>query len=383
MSPDPSRLRKGLTVKEGRSLQDLAAELQRQNSPDIKRDFVAPQGKVEVRVVEGQLVLDGLNGDAKPVTRFAARQFADHLGIPQKYFDRMHAEQPELLANNIRTWLHANGAEKRMFRTLDGNVRAFLSPKYRALDNFELASAVLPVLAANKVQVLSSELTETRMYIKGILPELSDKVPTGAELGRGHDRIYGEGGAVVAAIVISNSEVGNGTLRIEPSVFTTFCTNLMILKAAAMKKYHVGRAFSAEEDFSLYRDATRQADDAAFFMKVRDVAEKAFDRDAFKAAVAELRRAMTNVIESPDLPTVVEVTTRQLALPERSQSSILTALAKGGDLSQWGLSSAITEVANTTADYEEATILERAGGEVLALAPRDWEAIAKAVAEKK
>ena len=69
----------------------------------------------------------------------------------------------------------------------------------------------------------------------------------------------------------------------------------------------------------------------------------------------------------------------QLELPPVASSGILKALAAGGDLTQWGLSSAITRVANDAADYEMATLLERAGGTVLALPAHDWTRIATAV----
>jgi len=74
----------------------------------------------------------------------------------------------------------------------------------------------------------------------------------------------------------------------------------------------------------------------------------------------------------------VEVTVKQLALPEKTTGSILTALAKGGGLSKWGLSSAITQIANDADDYELATDLERAGGKVLALDGKAWDTISKA-----
>lgn len=365
-------------MKTGRTLPELATELERQATS--RKDYIADQGALNVRVVQGEVVLDGLNGDAKAIVPFAHRQFADHLGVPQKYYDRMLVEQPVLLADNLNTWLKASGAEKRMVRTLDNRVRAFLSSKFRPLDNYDLAQIVIPALIEMKAEIVSCELTETRMYIKAIFPELSDKLPDGLQYGVGHGHIgtYGREGRLVAAIVISNSDVGNGTLRVEPSVFTTWCTNLAVMAQAAMKKYHVGRAHSAEEDFSIYRDETRKADDAAFWLKVRDVTMTAFDATAFKAAVDQIRGAAETPIVSVELPKVVEVAVKRLALPESTGGNILTALARGGDLSKWGLSSSITEVANTTADYEMATMLERAGGQVLALTGKDWQAISEA-----
>lgn len=369
-------------MKAGRSLTDIATELQRQ--VETKRDYLASQGAIEVKVVDGEIVADGFNGSALGITNFAHGQIAQHLSIPQKYYDRMKVEQPELLAKNVNTWLHKDGEERRMVRALDGKVRAFLSPKYRPLDNSDLLAHIVPVLSQlPDFRPTSLELTETRFYIKGILESLSDKLPEGMTWGSGHNAVGAKDGLIVAAVSISNSDVGNGALKVEPSVYSTWCTNLAIMKSAAMRKYHVGRGFEADDNLEIYRDETRQADDRAFWLKVQDVTKSAFDRQVWERAVAAIRAAGQVEIVSKELPTVVEVAVKQLALPERTTGTILTNLAKNGDLSKWGLSSAITEAANTDEDYEVATQLERAGGEVLALEGRAWDTIATAVPVKK
>jgi hypothetical protein len=394
--PADARRQRTAAMKTGRTLQQLAAELERQTAS--RRDYIAPQGKVEAVVVtettekvgevinghvetetSSEIKITGFNGDALALTNYAHGQLADHLEIPRKYYDRTRSLQPELLAENINTWLRADPANKRMIRTLDGRVRGILSPKFRPLDNFDLAGAVLPTLIEHEVEITSCELTETRMYIKGILPALSDVIPAGLALGEGHNAL--DRGTVVAAVVISNSDIGNGTLRVEPSVFTTFCTNLAILKDAAMRKYHAGRANQTTgETWEVFADDTRKADDAAFWLKVRDVTKAAFDADQFRAAVARIRKAANTIIPSDDIAAVVEMTIEELKLPTSTNGGILKALAAGGDMTQWGLSSALTRVANTQADYETATLLERAGGEVLALQGGAWKRIAEATA---
>lgn len=371
-------------MNQGQSLAHIAAELERQVKQ--RKDYVAPQQAVEAIVVDSpdgkEIKLDGFNGQALSIRKHAHSQLGDVLGIPAKYYQRMQAEQPDLLARNINTWLKADPANKRMIRTLDNQVRAVLSPRYRPLDNFELASAVLPKLQALNVQVVSSALTETRMYIKAILPDLSDELPPGQTWGNGHNVIAAyngnEPGRVVAAITISNSEVGNGSLRVEPSVFTTWCTNLAVLKSAAMRKYHVGRAAETTDNWELFTDATRAKDDAAFFAKVGDVTEAAFNREIFAKAVEAIRASAADKIESKELPKVVEVAVKELSLPVSSQSSILTFLAQGGDFSRWGLSSAITAASAELDDYENSTAFERAGGELLELPKRQWQAISEA-----
>lgn len=370
-------------MRTGRSLQEIAAELERQVTN--RKDYVAPQGLIKADVIEVQdqpttVVMQGLNGGGPMIIRpLAHEQLADHLGVPRKYYQRMREEQPRLLAENINTWLMADPQNQRMIRTLDGQIRAVLSPKFRPLDNFELANAILPTLLAAGVEIVSCELTETRMFIKGILPSLSDELPEGMTWGHGHQMV-GRTGRLVAAIVISNSDVGAGSLKVEPSVFTTWCTNLAVMEQAAMRKYHVGRAWESDADFAVMKDDTRAADDRAFWLKVRDVTESAFAEDTFRAAIAQIRDAAKREIVSTDLPTVVDVTVKRLALPENTKGSILTHLARGGDLTAWGLSSAITATANDYHTYEGATDLERAGGRVLTLQGGDWDVIAKAAA---
>jgi len=372
-------------MKQGLSLQDLAAELERQTA--TRKDYIAPQGAIVAEVAPEEqahegIVLTGVNGKPMPLRQFAHRQLGDVLGIPGRYYDRMREQAPGLLAANVNEWLKKEPAERRMVRALDGRVRAVLSPKYRPLDNFELATAILPKLLGLKVEVMSCALTETRMYIKVILPELSDELPEGCKWGSGHVQIaeYGgnKPGRVVSALTISNSEVGDGTLRVEPSVFLTWCTNLAVMKEASMRKYHVGRSTEATENWELFRDETRRLDDAAFFAKVADVTEQAFDPKHFRGAIEQIRGAGQDAIASKELPKVVEVAARTLALPPGTQGSILTYLAQGGDLTRWGLLNAITATANGLEDYEEATALEHAGGAMLGMTAAQWAPIANA-----
>jgi hypothetical protein len=100
-----------------------------------------------------------------------------------------------------------------MLRTLDGKVRAVLSERYRRLDNFDLAEqrAAHPAGQLPEVRFESVELTETRMYLKCVTPRLKYEMAPGD--------------VVQAGVVISNSEVGQGTLSVQPLLFRLVCRN--------------------------------------------------------------------------------------------------------------------------------------------------------------
>jgi hypothetical protein len=345
-------------MKEGMSLQELAKELERQQK--TKRDFISPTTELDMEHDYFPEVHSiKVNGHGHfAINDIAHGQIASRVGIPQKYYDRMRKDAPQLLNNNVNHWF-ANTPEKRMIRTLDGTTRAFLSERYRPLDNLDMAQAVLPVLVGMGVKVESSALTDQRLYIKAV----TDK--TTAEIKKGD--------IVQAGIVVSNSEVGLGSVKVEPMVFRLVCTNGLIANDYSMKKYHVGRSGS-EGEFAeeFFRDETRKADDKAFWLKVRDVVTGSFNKDVFDRIVESMRESTARIIDVDPIK-VVEVVRKEHALQESEGSSILQHLIKGGDLTQYGLVNAVTRSSQDVEAYDRATELERMGGDLLALGGREWE----------
>jgi hypothetical protein len=166
-------------MKNGRSLIDLAVELERQLA--TKKDMIVPSSLMHHQTRDNgacMLVIDESDGSKRyDVTELARRQLAEKLKIPYAYFERMRVDQPGLLDRNVNTWLQSESADKRLIRTLDGRVRAVLSDRYRRLDNFDLAENVLPILQRlPEAQFESIELTETRMYLKVPIPQLGISV---------------------------------------------------------------------------------------------------------------------------------------------------------------------------------------------------------------
>jgi len=193
-------------MKQGRSIIELAKELERQRM--ARKDFIADTRNLEVYTKDGmtQLAL-GLNDTTETfiINELAHNQIAARLQIPQRYYSKMREEYPSLLDDNINSWFGKNG-ERRMLRVLDGNIRAFLSDRYRRLDNLELADAVLPIIKEMKgAEIVSSQVTDTHMFIKVINKRLKAEVTAGD--------------VVQAGIVISNSEVGLGSLKVEPLIY--------------------------------------------------------------------------------------------------------------------------------------------------------------------
>jgi len=224
-------------MKHGRTLNELAIEIQRQQ--DNKRDFIIDAPKINAFVHPLNNVLElGFPINAAhelftaPLTANGHIQLGQYCDIPKKYYDKVNASSPALLANNVKHWLD-HSSDRRMVRSLDGNIRAFLSDKYRRLDNYDLVQHILPILYDAGVTIESCEVTDNKLYIKAITHKVQGEVNVGE--------------VVCAGICVSNSETGNGAISVKPLVYKYACKNGLIVDALAMRKYHAGRAAELEQ----------------------------------------------------------------------------------------------------------------------------------------
>ena len=146
-------------MKYGRSLQELAIELDRQAK--VKKDYVATAGAMQMTAVNENFDLV-IGNTPFQLNENAHRQLGLQLKIPAPYYERMRAENPGLLMANVNGWFQQSPDTRRMVRTLDGTARAILSDRYRRIDNYEVAQTVLPIISEMQgARIESCELTDS------------------------------------------------------------------------------------------------------------------------------------------------------------------------------------------------------------------------------
>jgi hypothetical protein len=355
-------------MKEGRNLTSLISELIRQ--ADCKRDFLTPASRIGFASDEtsAAIELQLEQGTERFTLRETAhQQLAERLEIPKAYYDRMKDHAPGLFAENVRYWLQ-HSERQYLIRTLDSQARAVLSDRYRVLDNDDLANVALPVLTDHGFEIVSAEITERKFYLKAVTPKIQAEIKPGD--------------VVQAGIVLSNSEIGQGTLKIEPLLFFLVCTNGLVMPEASMRRQHVGRYLGELEAAErYYRDETRQADDYAFWLKVRDVLRGTLQEPAFVGFLDKIRGAAEQPIAA-DPFAVVEVTAKRHRLNDGEKNAVLRHFLGGHsgkpELTRYGLMQAITRASQDVADYDRASELEQLGGQIIELQPNQWRVIAEA-----
>jgi hypothetical protein len=165
-----------------------------------------------------------LNGQAEApavtLSETATAQLCQKLEIPVRYYRRLPAEMQALVANYD---LNRQNGKSFLLRGKSDWVRAFLSAEYVAYNNAEIAETVQGLLGKGALTINSFVLEETHMFLKIVSEEIWD-VETGLKAG----------------IMIGNSEVGMGSVSVEPFVFRKPCTNdLIVSREKSFRHAHI------------------------------------------------------------------------------------------------------------------------------------------------
>lgn len=354
----------------GKTTEELRNEIERQanNKHDYlvdTRNIVMDAGTNDVSISitndrTGEVLFLGVND-------IAHSQIGSELNIPKAYYEKMRKYNPELLVENVNAWFN-NEPKVRMVRALDGIARAMLSDRYLRIDNDAIFNVVYPILQDMDVSFESSEVTDQRMYIKVVNKRLTKEVKPGDY--------------VQSGLIITNSEVGMGTVTIQPLLYRLVCTNGMIvndMRAAGTKRRHVGRRnYINENDYTLYASDTLLADQQALILKIRDTIRASLDEVHFTNLIDQLHQATEVQITAPDIPKMVELAAPEFGYTKEESKGILNHLIHDGDLTLYGLSNAVTRFAQDVNDYDRSTELEAIGYNVLTIPQRKWNILQEA-----
>jgi len=353
-------------------LSELVNELERQKKE--KYDVVVPSDNL-IALKEGNSIKmdvpildkDGNSIETKRfgITNFCHNQISEKTGIPMKYYRKMiDNDKIDLLADNINTWFPDK--EKRFVRTLDGNIRALLSDRYRVIDNYDIFNATLDefkhVMEEHKIriEIKRADLTEQHLYIKATSPDLLDEILMGeprTEIDPNNHKRVNE--PVEGGIIIRNSEVGSGAFSVQPFINVLVCQNGLI-RTQALRHVHLGRTKEIGE--IQWSNQTLELEDATLWSKIKDMVYGTFNPEVFHSWIDEINKVASNEIPKPTV--AVDNIIKKYEIPKGERDSLLNQFTKESP-TQWGLSMAVTRVAQDMEDYEKQVELEKIGARIL------------------
>jgi hypothetical protein len=296
---------------------------------------------------------------AMPLTNWGHRQLAEKCGIPIKYYEKLRDNgMLQLAADNVNGWIDQRA--RRFIRTQNGQVRAILSDKYKVMDHMQVIKAAGEKATEFGAKVAKCELTDTRLYMKLVVPHIIEEIRAGDKL--------------IQGIVFSNSEVGAGSFRAEPFAMRLICKNGMI-GMDKVARIHLG---SKMEEGLWKSQETEDLEVHTIYSQVKDLVEATFNPDKFRVWMEALRQTTEVKLDSPS--DAVKNVVKEYKIPEHQTQNILDALVSEGDPTQYGLVNAVTNVARQTDSIDGRIELERIGGELSVMEQPRFEKMIEVVA---
>ena len=316
----------------------------------LKNDWVVPAGHIHYDPLDGLLHMATEAEDYKyHITESAHQQLAAKLEIPQAYYRRMRSEYPNLLASNINGWLSKKEQTKYLLRAfhyseegVQNICRAILSDRYSILDNRDVLVTALQAIKETgiHVEIVKAELTEKRMYLHIIAPEIHIQAKELLE-GYMEDKQANVGKGLISGVVISNSETGFGRFEISGRAMMVVCKNGLVDRNATIRKTHLGAKLN--EGYVDWSEETIQKNYALILSQTKDAVKRYLSEEYLGQLTTKLLKYKETRIEHPQ--SVIKVVADELLIPEHNRESILRHFYRDGDESSFGMMNAFTKEA--------------------------------------
>lgn len=369
------------------NLQDLAGVLELQKRQTLDLLVPAPtiavsNGLLEVAMQDQVLRQDGVldpNG-AYRFTPNADAQLAEKFGIPVRYIRRLHQEFVSLYDTNVNGWAgHESFADQKFLVRLlwgenpedpevSGIVRAILSNRFAATDNFDTLVAILDGireagLSAGSVKI-QGDLTDDHMYVVVDAPEIQGygwkllegyRSPYANGQGTGHGGADAENLPIVSAgLLITNSETGNGKNKITPRLKVRACNNGITVTEDAVASVHLGGEL--KEGVIEWSDETRQASIELKKNQAKDAVQSFLSATYVQQVIDRLEADSSTPVN--DIPQTIEVVQKEMGYTEDDARSVMNFFMDGGQRTAGGILQAVTAHVQQIDDADRAYDME-------------------------
>jgi hypothetical protein len=277
-----------------RPIQDAIVQLERTGS--LLDDFILPtQGLQFLRREEKNDVGLTFKPEFYPLKEgatpaifglhdHALDQIAFKMNIPQGYLKNLTrgSEWQKDLSQTIMQ-SHANNStrERVMLRTVEGQVRGFVSDHYRRLNSMEIFMAFLMAAQLSKSVLVDAHSGETKGFLEVINPNIIEfDTP-----------LNGRSYAAIGAR-IRNSDFGDGALEVYQFAIMVKCMNGLVGNSM-LKEFHLGGRIPDNIQIS---EDTYKKDTVAKAALVRDIMKQINMAETTDGLIAKIRGASAKEI---------------------------------------------------------------------------------------
>jgi hypothetical protein len=303
--------------------------------------------------------LKSVNGAPLTIHNHALQQLCTKAGVPYAYLGELvKAKEPwarELAAdilnkhyNEKRDTKSENlSTSKHLVRAVDGQMRGFLSDRYRRLDSRPLLDTFAAKCQEFGAIPVEGTCTDVRVALKAYLPYIFEPV---------------ENEVMMLGVEWSNSDYGSGKHGLRAILWRLWCTNLATMEDV-LSQVHIGGRLSEDVEFS---DRTYQLDTKAQVSALGDLVTNALAPKNTEALMATIKNANEQEI---DWKNVSASLTKKLLKDElkavRDAFDSDDVVNLPAQKTVWRMSNALSWLATKTEDGDRKLDLQRMAGEII------------------
>jgi len=325
-------------ITEGRqNVGEVAQQIQRLQL----QDAVVKSPELTFQAHEGRICVSHPKTDAvMPFHRHALAQMAEKIKMPSANRTVQWLSDPEIIEDSARILNKKFGQhdDKRfLLRSVDDEVRGFLSSKYRRLNSGVLMEAFVRAVQGFDAVPMKGRVLDTKFYLKVVKPVIYEPIP---------DEV------LMFGLEFKHSDFGDGKLVCRGFVHRLRCTNLMMTDTG-FNEVHLGKELPEDIEFS---EKTYELDTQARASAMQDVVANVFEEKYIHEKMDHIRLLSQ---EKVDADAIFEglVNKKKISKAEKEQvreiyRSADTELLPPGD-SAWRLSNALAAFAQKTEPERE------------------------------
>lgn len=238
-------------------------------------------GRPVTEIALPQLVI-GYGDVGNTLHKNALGQLAQRAGIPSAYANELAngAEwQRKLVAGILNEHYHQGEPETRyLLRAVKGEVRGFLSDRFRRLDNRPLVDAFATECDKVGAVPVDGTASDTRVALKAIVPQVYEPIP---------------GEVLAFGVEWGNSDFGASAHVLRAFMLRVWCLNGATMENA-LNQIHLGRGIS--DDMELSR-RTYELDTKTSMSALKDVVRATLAPKKIESMCAAIQAAHANKVE--------------------------------------------------------------------------------------
>lgn len=270
--------------------------------------------------------------DQYSLTDHSMNQLCGKLEIGTQYLRKCLPVSQELVAHNLNFWIKNTKSKELMVRTIEREsdelpniARAVCSNRYKRIDNDVVITHSLNKLMDLGLDIKYINYDRDTLNVTAINPKVEGEVS--------------EGDVVQSGVTITNSEIGSGSLIIQPFIYRLVCTNGMVAPRYLNRFYskHVGK---------IIIDPSQDDQYITIIEKMKKQIDLVNDNEVWKESFQKLKDSTKQTINSHQ---IVELAKKQ-GVTESERAQIFERLNHYvGDTfttTKYDLANAITNLGN-------------------------------------